>query len=257
MVRFLPPTDLASRTVKDFENRSHLKVYPFPCFFLKPLENFYRFHAGHRGLPIATTTTCSGVGLKSFLLTNERSNSRSQSRLLKPRDSFQVGLIRPPILLNSHHSILSTSLPYYSIHHSPQLTFASSKPLKTFFTAISFQRIFFGHASATMKPETATMKSIPPIPTSSSAKSEGVGSCSKSTAASKNLPWLWKDCANLAERDRIDIKQQAVLDGLRLAEKISCILKNQKDGENQILGAEELGDWTEQFGRFMTNLPIL
>lgn len=101
------------------------------------------------------------------------------------------------------------------------------------------------------------MKSIPPIPTSSSAKSEGAGSCSISTAASKNLPWLWKGCANLAERDRIDIKQQAVLDGLRLGEKLSCILRNHKDGSNQILGAEELGDWTEQFGRFMTNFPGL
>lgn len=257
MVRFLSPTDLASRTVKDFENRSHLKVYPFPCFFSKPLENFYRFHPGHRGLLIATTTTCSGVGSKSFLLTNERSNSRSQSPLPKPRDSFQVGLIRPPILLNSHHSILSAS---HTILLDPPFSpahFRIVEASQDLFTAISFQRILFGHASATMKPETATMKSIPPIPASSSAKSEVVGPCLKSTAASKNVPWLWKDCANFAERDRIDIKQQAVLDGLRLAEKISCILRNRKDGENQILGAEELGDWTEQFGRFMTNLPTL
>lgn len=101
------------------------------------------------------------------------------------------------------------------------------------------------------------MKSTPPIPASSSATSEGDGSCLKSTAASKNLPWLWKDCANLAERDRIDIKQQAVLDGLRLAGTLSCILRNHKDGGNQILGAEELGDWTEQFGRFMKNFLIL
>lgn len=101
------------------------------------------------------------------------------------------------------------------------------------------------------------MKSIPPIPTSSYAKSEGAGSGSISTAASKTLPWLWKGCVNLAERDRIDIKQQAVIDGLRLGEKLSCILRNRKDGSNQILGAEELGDWAEQFGRLMTDFPIL
>lgn len=60
--------------------------------------------------------------------------------------------------------------------------------------------------------------------------------------------FLWKDRANLDERDRVDIKQQAVLDGLRLGERLRSILRNRIDVKNQGLGAEELADWADQFG---------
>lgn len=97
-----------------------------------------------------------------------------------------------------------------------------------------------------MKPEPSVEE---PIPASSSTKGgAGAAPTSKSTGASQKSAFLWKTCTDLVERDRVDIKQQAVLDGLRLGEKLSSILKNRINGQNQGLGAEELADWAQQFG---------
>lgn len=108
-----------------------------------------------------------------------------------------------------------------------------------------------------MKPELARQTPTSPMATSSSTKDVGVGSCLKSTGTSGKAPFLWENCANLIERDRVDIKQQAVLDGLRLGERLSSILRNSINGENQALGAEELADWVEKLGRFILDYYAL
>lgn len=99
-----------------------------------------------------------------------------------------------------------------------------------------------------MKPEPDAEKPIPPIARSSSASGAGAASSSKSTGAPKPSPFLWKVCADVAERDRVDIKQQAVLDSLRLGEKARRILRSRTDGQNQDHGAQGLEDWAQQFG---------
>lgn len=100
-----------------------------------------------------------------------------------------------------------------------------------------------------MHPKLVMEKQRLAIPASESTKGAEVDSSLKPTGTSKKMPFLWKDCASMAEQDRVNIKQQAVLDGLRLGERLSSILRYRIDGKNQSL-ADELVDWAEQLGKF-------
>ncbi|POS71353.1 hypothetical protein DHEL01_v210255 [Diaporthe helianthi] len=102
-----------------------------------------------------------------------------------------------------------------------------------------------------MKSESHSGEPIPPTPRSSSSSARGAGaaSASKFAGATKPSLFLWKACTDVAELDRVDIKQQAVLDGLRLGGKVRNILRNWINDKNQDHGAENLEDWAKQFGR--------
>lgn len=52
---------------------------------------------------------------------------------------------------------------------------------------------------------------------------------------------------NETERDRVDIKQQAVLDALRLGERLSNILKNRIKDKDHGMGTKDLAEWETQF----------
>lgn len=96
-----------------------------------------------------------------------------------------------------------------------------------------------------MDPDTVTK---PPIVESSPTSDVEFGSIRESIETPQESPLLWKNCANESQRDRVDIKQQAVLDGLRLGEKISSILRSRCDGGKDKAGALGLSDWDKQFG---------
>ncbi|KAK7714534.1 hypothetical protein SLS64_003485 [Diaporthe eres] len=97
-----------------------------------------------------------------------------------------------------------------------------------------------------MKRDPATNE---PPPASSSTKGVGGDSSLKSTRPSQNSAFLWKLCSNEPQQDRVDIKQQAVLDGLRLGEKLSSILRTRINGRSQGIGLEELVDWPKRFDK--------
>lgn len=85
------------------------------------------------------------------------------------------------------------------------------------------------------------------IAKSSPTNDVGLDSIRDSIEISQESPFLWKNCVNGNQRDRIDIKQQAVLDGLRLGEKISSVLRSRYDGGADRTGALELTEWDKQF----------
>lgn len=99
-----------------------------------------------------------------------------------------------------------------------------------------------------MKPDPATEE---PLLASSSTKGVEEGSSLKSTIPSQDSPFLWKVCSKSPQRDRVDIKHQAVLDGLRLGDKLSSDLRARINNTNQALGIEELADWPERLGKFI------
>ncbi|KAG6361351.1 hypothetical protein INS49_009576 [Diaporthe citri] len=86
-----------------------------------------------------------------------------------------------------------------------------------------------------------------PVAKSSTTNDVGLDSIRESIEIPQESPFLWKNCANESQRDRIDIKQQAVFDGLRLGEKISSILRSRYDERQDGTGALELSDWDKQF----------
>ncbi|KAG8170125.1 hypothetical protein KVR01_000870 [Diaporthe batatas] len=108
-----------------------------------------------------------------------------------------------------------------------------------------------------MKPDPDTEKPRPSIARSSSSRVVDGASSSKPTEAPKPSGFLWKDSEDLTQRDRVDIKQQAVLDGLRLGEKVSRILRSRTDGQNQDDGAQGLEDWAKRFESFIKELDKL
>lgn len=103
-----------------------------------------------------------------------------------------------------------------------------------------------------MKPDTAAKE---PVPASSSTKGVGVYPMHPSLArVLQSSSFLWKNCSKASQRDRVDIKQQAVLDGLRLGDKLSSKLRSQTNNGNQGKGTDELADWPERFGEFIKHL---
>lgn len=83
------------------------------------------------------------------------------------------------------------------------------------------------------------------------ASTNGVGAASSlsSAGAQKSATFLWNTSGELSQEDRVDIKQQAVLDGLRLGQKLSCILRNGIDRQNRDAVPQELADWADQLGK--------
>lgn len=65
--------------------------------------------------------------------------------------------------------------------------------------------------------------------------------------ASHKSPFLWKNCENENQRDRVDIKQQAVCDGLKFVERILNILRNWQN-QNKGIEIPELTSWIRDAG---------
>lgn len=62
----------------------------------------------------------------------------------------------------------------------------------------------------------------------------------------RRSPFIWQNCENEDRRDRLDIKQQAVFDALRLGDTI--VDKWKKWHENQGTETPELAYWVKKFG---------
>lgn len=74
--------------------------------------------------------------------------------------------------------------------------------------------------------------------------------------STKGPCFLWGTCSDESQRDRINIKEQAVLDGLRLGQKVRSEVKTWIENENQRQGIEDLADWVEQFGKLIQNQSV-
>ena len=96
-----------------------------------------------------------------------------------------------------------------------------------------------------------------PTAASSSTSHMELDSIRDSIETPQEPQFLWKNCANKSRRDRIDIKQQAVLDGVRLGETITSILRRRYNGGEDRTEAVELSDWDKKFGEFLEFLGSL
>ncbi|KAJ0108184.1 hypothetical protein J7T55_000149 [Diaporthe amygdali] len=96
-----------------------------------------------------------------------------------------------------------------------------------------------------MKPNPATKT---PIAASKSTNDAEVDSNLEPTPAPNVSSFRWKTCMNETERDRVDIKQQAVLDALRLGERLSNILRSRINDKDGAIMTEDLEEWEAQFG---------
>lgn len=67
--------------------------------------------------------------------------------------------------------------------------------------------------------------------------------------STKSSRFLWNACSSETQRDRIDIKQQAVLDALRLGQKVRSEVTTRLENRNKRPGIEDLADWVERFGK--------
>jgi hypothetical protein len=113
------------------------------------------------------------------------------------------------------------------------------------------------HSNVTMKFKSGAEQPIPSIEGSIFTNGVRATSTASSAGLKKRSTFLWKTCVDSSQEDRVDIKQQAVLDGLRLGERLSHILTSQTHHQNEGLGAEELADWPEQFGKSFESAPHL
>lgn len=82
----------------------------------------------------------------------------------------------------------------------------------------------------------------------SSSTTDEKDSILKAFATPHKSPFLWRNCENKEQRDRVDIKQQAVCDGLKFGETISRALKSWHSENNQETEVPELMNWVKDFG---------
>lgn len=96
------------------------------------------------------------------------------------------------------------------------------------------------------------MKSDPdtevPNAVSSSAMDVRTNSILEAFGAPHKSPFLWKNCENENQRDRVDIKQQAVFDGLQFGENIATTLINWHKEKKQTRWIPGLTDWIKNYG---------
>lgn len=67
-------------------------------------------------------------------------------------------------------------------------------------------------------------------------------------------PFLWQNCENEDQRDRVDIKQQAVFDGLRLGHTIADKLRKRHEKQPAEF-PQLLAKWLKAFGQWHQSYP--
>lgn len=94
-----------------------------------------------------------------------------------------------------------------------------------------------------MKPDPDAEMSLAVACPTSNAKTGSI--LGKNETPDESL-FLWRNCESADQRDRVDVKEQAVFDGFRLGDTI--VKKWRKLHETQATENTELADWVKKFG---------